>query len=168
MQPTLGDREVTVDYFGRGELLGLHAGELADDEAIAHEDCTLLTVSRSDFDAWLAEHPSASRAIVRTLARACRRTRERLALVTMNGAKARLAALLLDLADRFGVRDSRGVIVDLRLTHREMASLIGATRETVSVAIVELRSEEIVRTEHRRVILLDEPKLRSLAGLDGA
>jgi CRP/FNR family transcriptional regulator len=73
--------------------------------------------------------------------------------------------LFLDLADRFGVRDSRGVIVDVRLTHREMASLIGATRETVSVAIVELRNAGHIATEARRVIVVDERALREIAGV---
>lgn len=166
MQPAGPEREVTVDYHGRGELLGVLADGQHADDAFAHEDLTLLAISATDFQAWMTENAGAATAIVRLVAQSCRRHQQRLALVTMNGAKARLAALLLDLSDRFGVRDSRGVIVDLRLTHREMASLIGATRETVSVAIVELRSDEVVRTEHRRVILLDEDRLRQMAGHD--
>ena len=50
-----------------------------------------------------------------------------------------LASLLLELTEDFGVRDSRGVIINLKLTHKEMAALIGATRETVSFAILEDR-----------------------------
>jgi CRP/FNR family transcriptional regulator len=84
-------------------------------------------------------------------------------LICLHSARARLAGLLLDLADRFGVRDSEGVIVDLRLTHRELAALIGATRETVSVAIVELRDAGLVRTDARRAVLLNVDALREIA-----
>ena len=77
-------------------------------------------------------------------------------------AHARIASLLLDLAKTFGVRDSRGTIVNLKLTHKELAAMIGATRETVSFAIVALRKQGIVETEGKRVILLDESKLRGL------
>ena len=77
-------------------------------------------------------------------------------------AHSRLAALFLDLGDSFGVRDSRGRIVNLKLTHKEIASLIGATRETVSFAILDLRKDELIQTEGKRVILLDETKLRAL------
>ncbi len=160
---TVGEREVTIGYHGRGDLLGLDGGSDRPTDAVAHEDTALLVVSRTDLDAWVVANPSSGPALVAVMSTATCRLQERLALVTMNGAKARLVALLLDLAARFGVRDSRGVIIDLRLTHREMASLIGATRETVSVAIVELRSEKVVRTESRRVILTDEEALRGLA-----
>ena len=79
-------------------------------------------------------------------------------------AHSRLANLFLDLAEDFGVRDSRGVIVNIKLTHKEMASLIGATRETVSFAILDLRKSGLILTESKRVIILDEDGLKELVG----
>jgi CRP/FNR family transcriptional regulator len=67
------------------------------------------------------------------------------------------------LAPEFGVRDSRGVIVNLKLTHREMASLIGATRETVSFAILDMRRDGLIQTESKRVIIADEEALAKVA-----
>lgn len=165
-QVASGGREVTVGYFGRGELVGVHAvggGRARGDCAEVHEDAALLVLSRAAFERWLVECPSAIRPVLDTIAARFTRMQVRLALVSMHGAKARLAGLLLDLSARFGVRDSRGTIIDLRLTHRELAALIGATRETVSVAIVELRKEGVLRTEERRVIVVDEVRLRELA-----
>jgi CRP-like cAMP-binding protein len=51
----------------------------------------------------------------------------------------------------------------LKLTHKELAGLIGATRETVSFAIVDLRRRGLVVTEGKRVVLLDAAALRQLA-----
>ena len=65
------------------------------------------------------------------------------------------------MVDDFGVRDARGTI-NLKLTHREMAYLIGATRETVSFAILDLRKSKLLLTEGRRVILLDLAALKHL------
>jgi CRP/FNR family transcriptional regulator len=70
--------------------------------------------------------------------------------------------MLIELSDTFGVRDGRGTIVNLKLTHKEMAGLIGSTRETVSFAILDLRKSGLLATEGKRVILLDEPALREL------
>ena len=91
------------------------------------------------------------------------RMQGRLALIGLHGARAHLAGLLLELSRSFGVRDSSGVIIDLRLTHRELAALIGATRETVSVAIVEIRNAGLVRTEQRRVVITDLDGLIAMA-----
>lgn len=157
-------RLVTLDCHGRGDLVGLGAMPERTDQAEVHEDATLLALSRRALDDWMCDHPTAAPRVVHAVARFGGRMRARLALLARHGAKARLAGLLVDLASRFGVRDSRGVIIDLRLTHRELASLIGATRETVSVAMVELRNDDIVRTEQRRVIVKDLDALRALLG----
>jgi len=154
--------DVTLDYIGRGELIGVSGTARASD-AVMHEDGTLLCVPRRAFEDWLMTHPSMAPRMMDRAAGRGRRLAERLALVSMHGAKARLSLLLLDLAERFGVRDSRGVIVDVRLTHRELAALIGATRETVSVAIVELRGGGLIATESRRVVVLDPAGLRAVA-----
>lgn len=159
LQRRLGAHEVTLDYIGRGEILGL-GGVAEACEATMHEDGVLLTMDRSDFAEWLQAHPRAIEAAVTQASQDGGRLAQRLALVSMHGARARLALLLLDLATRFGVRDSRGTIIDLRLTHRELAALIGATRETVSVAVVELRQSGLIATEARRAIVLDEEGLR--------
>ncbi|MCA9299295.1 MAG: winged helix-turn-helix domain-containing protein [Phycisphaerales bacterium] len=55
-------------------------------------------------------------------------------------------------------------MVNLRLTHKEMAAWIGATRETVSFAVTDLRREGLIETEGKRVVLLDRPALTRLAG----
>lgn len=163
----LADHTVTLDVVGRGTFIGLPGGP-RDHSAVVHEDGTLLRIRRADLERWLADHPDAALALLQVLGAVGQRMASRLALVSMHGARARLAMLLLDLSQRFGVRDSRGTIVDVRLTHREMASLIGATRETVSVAIVELRKQGIIRTEARRVIVVDESELGRVAGIEVA
>jgi CRP/FNR family cyclic AMP-dependent transcriptional regulator len=163
---TADGRLVTVSYDGRGEVVGLEA--VASDarrreRVVVHEDAALLVVAVDALRAWMGRYPNgAAGLLAAALARGVRLT-DRLALVSMHGAKPRLAALLLELAARFGVRDSRGTIVDLRLTHRELAALIGATRETVSVVIVELRDAKLVSTESRRVVLLDADGLAEVA-----
>jgi CRP-like cAMP-binding protein len=160
------EREVSLGYYGHGALIGAEPGGAAGarvDVAEAHEDATLLVLERPQLDRWLARHTGAIPAVLDAFADAARRMAARLALLGLPGARARLAGLLLDLAQRFGIRDSRGVIVDLRLTHREMAALIGATRETVSVTMVELRRAGLIRTEQRRVIILDEARLLGVA-----
>lgn len=164
LRQRIADHEVTLDVCGRGCLLGLDAGRREHD-AVAHDDTTLIVVRRADFDAWMIEHPEVAPMVLELVGHLGRRMAARLALVSMHGARARLAMLFVDLADRFGVRDSRGIIIDVRLTHREMANLIGATRETVSVAIVELRKDGLINTESRRVIVVDEEALRRVAGL---
>ena len=70
----------------------------------------------------------------------------------------RLERRLEDLARRFGVAVPGGVRIALPLTHEELGSLIGASRESVSRAISTLRAAGRVRSSGRgRITLLMEP-----------
>jgi CRP/FNR family transcriptional regulator len=70
----------------------------------------------------------------------------------------RLTRLLDRLAAEHGKRVEDGILLDVRLTRAEMASLIGSTRETVSVRIASLVREGRVRLQGRFIVLLDPPK----------
>ena len=76
---------------------------------------------------------------------------------------AKLAELLLSLGQEHGVPDERGVVVGLKITHQEMANLIGSTRETVSLTLSQFKRKGLIQTEGRRVILADQEGLRALA-----
>ena len=75
----------------------------------------------------------------------------------------KLAELLLRLGQDYGVDDSRGTLVSLKITHQEMANLIGSTRETVSLTLSQFKRSGLIATEGRRVILSDREGLRALA-----
>jgi CRP/FNR family transcriptional regulator len=110
----------------------------------------------------MMRHAPLAMRMIRLVGERRQRLENRVESLLFKSAHARLAALFLELGDTFGVRDSRGRIVNLKLTHKEIASLIGATRETVSFAILDLRKDGLVLTEGKRVILVDEARMRSL------
>ena len=51
----------------------------------------------------------------------------------------KLAELLVKLAGEYGVDDARGTLVALKITHQELANLIGSTRETVSLTLSQFK-----------------------------
>jgi CRP-like cAMP-binding protein len=77
----------------------------------------------------------------------------------------RLAVTLLDLAAKFGVQDARGTILTLRLTHGDLADLVGASRQKVTEHMNALERQQIILREGRRLILLPH-KLQELLHLD--
>jgi CRP-like cAMP-binding protein len=80
-------------------------------------------------------------------------------------ARTRLARLLLRLADEFGDLESGGVTVGLGITQEEMATLIGATRQTVSVAVREMIRAKLITRRGRSLVIVDRDALRQSAGL---
>lgn len=77
----------------------------------------------------------------------------------------RLAVALLELALKFGVQDARGTILTLRLTHEDLADLIGASRQKVTEHLNELERQQVIMREGRRLILLPH-KLQEIVQSD--
>src|SRR5207249_2813853 len=75
------------------------------------------------------------------------------------GLRERLAAALLELALKFGVKDARGTILSLTLTHGDLAELIGASRQRITEHLSEFERQRLLIRDGRRLIAHPE-KLR--------
>ncbi len=71
----------------------------------------------------------------------------------------RLVHLLLDLAEQFGVHTDDGIRLRVKLSHQDMANLIGSTRETVTVTLGQLRAEGSVECGRRKLTITNPRKL---------
>jgi CRP/FNR family transcriptional regulator len=78
----------------------------------------------------------------------------------------RLARKLVDLAQRFGVKTTRGTMIEARLTQQELADMIGTTRETLAHTIGEFRRQGLLTTAHHRVLIRDAERLLEMADGD--
>lgn len=77
---------------------------------------------------------------------------------------ARLADLLLELADRFGEEPTGDEIrIPHWLTHQELADLVGAHRSTVTTTLNDWIYQGILESSTRSLVVTDPPGLRSLA-----
>ncbi len=164
------ERVVTLGLYARGSVIG-EAALLEPDWRTARRaevaeawgEAAVYRVPAEAVAAAAAVSAPFALALGRLASQRASRLERRLGVLLHRTAEARLAALFLALSDDFGVRDSRGVIIDLRLTHREMAALVGVTRETVSVSMIELRRRELIAVEEKRVVLLQPDALAALA-----
>jgi CRP/FNR family cyclic AMP-dependent transcriptional regulator len=76
---------------------------------------------------------------------------------------AKLAELLLRLSLEYGVDEERGTLLAVKITHQEMANLIGSTRETVSLTLSQFKRRGLIASDGRKVILADRDGLKALA-----
>jgi CRP-like cAMP-binding protein len=74
----------------------------------------------------------------------------------------RLALELLQLAERFGKIDPRGVVIDLNISHEVLAGLVGASRQQVTEYLNEFDREKVISREGRRIIVKRERLRRVL------
>ena len=72
------------------------------------------------------------------------------------GLRERLAGALLEVGTKFGANDSRGVLLTLKLTHEDLADLVGASRQRTTVQLKEFERELALIRDGRRMIIVPE------------
>ncbi len=78
----------------------------------------------------------------------------------------RLVIALIEMGAKFGVRDSRGLILNLPMTQKDLANLLGASRQKVNAYLAELVQLGAVINLRRQIVLVPE-KLFALIGNPG-
>jgi len=77
----------------------------------------------------------------------------------------RVAALLLYLKNHFGEEEATGILLNIKLTRDEMASLIGVAKESLIRCFAEFKDEEILLTDSKLLVVLDVDKLKDILSL---
>lgn len=75
----------------------------------------------------------------------------------------RLAARIVELADRYGEQETDGIVVDSPLSQEELASWAGASRASVAQALQAFRELGWIRTERRKLVVANADALRDRA-----
>jgi len=163
---TRDGKELTLAYRGPGEIFGelcMVDGGPRSEMAEAMENALVTEIPRSEFEKLLETHPRMGLRLVKTLCDRRRELENTVEKLVFHDVNAKLGELLLQLANDYGVDDSRGTLVAVKITHQEMANLIGSTRETVSLTLSQFKRKKLIATEGRKIILTDREGLKALA-----
>lgn len=150
-------RVMILDLLDAGEVFGEMA--LLTEEgteptyAEALEDVEIETYPRFALEGALRGRPGMALGIARLMAARRRRLERRLETQVFQRVPVRLAALLLELAERFGEPGGRGTVLDIPLSQQDLGNLIGASREIVSLTLSEFRRRDLVSMLGRRVVV---------------
>ena len=162
---TRDGKSLTLGYCGPSEMFGetCLVGLAARTEmAEAIENALLAEIDRGDFERALAVHPALAVGVARHVIARRHDLENKLEALVFRDVSAKLAEQLIKLADEYGVDDARGKLVAMKITHQELANLIGSTRETVSLTLSQFKRKRLIVTEGRKVILSDLGALRAL------
>jgi CRP/FNR family transcriptional regulator len=77
---------------------------------------------------------------------------------------ARLTKLLQNLGDRFGETDGSATVLDMRLTHQDLANMIASTREAVSKVMSELQRDGLIEMRNRKIAISARMARNTLGG----
>ena len=116
-------------------------------KAIAATDVRVTVIPRRSFQEILTRFPPVAHNFIRLLSRRLVAVEQGLAGFGHTWSYHRLGRVLLQLGAEHGVETPKGTVIPLRLTHEDLAKLIGTTRETVSTQINKFKRFGLLRRE---------------------
>ena len=121
--------------------------------ALAETDALVSVLPKQTLVRLLLTFPALSMNFIRLLSRRLAKVEMEFAGFGHTWSYHRLAKVLLQLGAEHGVKTPRGILLTLRLTHEELANLIGTTRETVSTQMGRFRRMGVIRKEGKSLLL---------------
>jgi len=150
----------TGEFFGELAVLD---GEPRSANATAMDDVKSLFLPREAFLSFLREYPQVAMKIIEMLSRRLRQTDEMLASIVFFDVYGRVAKKLLELADSHGELTEHGLRINMTLTQKSLAQLVGASRESVNKALKFFRDKGYLTVVDRRLVVKDRRRLEQRA-----
>ncbi|ASI35382.1 cAMP-binding protein (plasmid) [Exiguobacterium sp. N4-1P] len=143
-------KQFTVDVLVGGNTFGETATlSLTDDDiyAEAMTDTCLCIMPTDQFETFIESNPKIAMKLIQVLSNRLKDVYSFSEHLALNDVKYRIVYLLLKLSEKSGTRHKQWQSIDLKLTHTDIAQMIGSTRETTSLILNQLKKEEVLKKE---------------------
>lgn len=157
-------KEVVLWFCAAGEIFGLaevcQGGDGRQVTAQACEPSKVLAVRGEAFQNFLEQNPSAALLVNDVLAHRLRSLGSVIQSLVENDVNERVVQLLARLIANYGRTVANGdVCLDIRITHQDMANMIGTTRQSVTSALNLLRRQGVLEFDANHRILVHDGAL---------
>jgi CRP/FNR family transcriptional regulator, global nitrogen regulator len=148
--------EITVALLRENSVFGvlsLITGQKADRfyHAVAFTPVELLSVPIEQVEKALKENPELSMWMLKGLSTRILQTEMMIETLAHRDMGSRLVSFLLILCRDFGVPESGGITIDLKLSHQAIAEAIGSTRVTVTRLLGDLRQDDMISINKKKI-----------------
>lgn len=157
---------VQISEDGKEQILAIHKkgesfgemslidGKTSPATVIAIEDSVIGLIAKNDFDKYLLSNIKVLKKIISVFSARLREAWLRLKVLSFADAEHRVRAALKLLGEQNGVKDLRGTIISLKLTHKDIAAYASVSRETVTRLLDRfLRDGEIEMLDNKNILL---------------
>lgn len=140
----LNDQELIVEYqlFKDNPHYQFYAKTLT--------DCEMILIRKEQFEDFILTDPEAMNAFVTWLSTGYLKAQMKCQDLIMNGKKGGLYSILIRLCNSYGIKTEEGILIDLPLTHQELANLTFGTREVIQRSLKDLREKKIISYDNQK------------------
>lgn len=158
-------QEATICLLEPGEIFGeVEAMDGAPRETLvqALEPVLVCEIARENFLRFVDRCPTVGIHILKKIGGRLKDIESKFGDLVFHSAPARLAKLLLQLGDSMGERGQGTIRLNVRLTHQNLANLIGTSRETVSALLGQFQRQGLLIQDRRQICLLNTDELANI------
>ena len=158
-------QEATICLLEPGEIFGeVEAMDGTPRETLvqALEPVLVCEITRENFLRFLDRCPAVGIHILKKIGGRLRDIESKFGDLVFQSAPARLAKLLLQLGESMGDREQDRIRLNVRLTHQNLANLIGTSRETVSALLSQFQRQGLLIQDRRQICLLNTDELANI------
>ncbi len=156
-------QEISLTVFGKGDYFGEFAlldGLPRSADATALERVECYTLQRSDFHKALIKNPKIAIQVLEVISKRLRNADAMIEDIIFLDVYGRVAKKLLELADAHGKKVDDGILIDMRLTQQELASMVGASRESVNKVLGYFTDKKYISTDKHRITIHSTTNLK--------
>jgi CRP-like cAMP-binding protein len=160
-------REITLAYWHPGNFVGgpeVFGSGVHQWSGVATSNCSMVQLPGKELRSLVVEVPNLAIGLIEglTFKGKCYS-----ALAQMLGTRSiteRLAHLLLHLVELYGVKDAEGVLIGAAFTHADLAHMVGATRQWVTISLKRMQEKDVVISRKSRIIVRRLDVLKEMKG----
>lgn len=156
-------KEVVKAILTTGELFGelALAGEekRSDFAQVMDDNTTICPLSIDELKELMKEDKELSFRLLKLVGLRLMRVERKLELLVFKDARTRIVEFLKDAAAWKGKKVGFETMIPTRLTHKDIASLTGTSRQTVTTILNELKDQNLIYFDRRKILIRDLAKL---------
>lgn len=154
--------EVVTSILTTGEIFGelaVAGEEKRRDFAQAIEDVTICPLTTEELKDLMYENKELSFKILKLIGLRLMKLERKLELLVFKDARTRIVEFLRDAASWKGVKVGTETMIQTRLTHQDIGSLTGTSRQTVTTILNELKEKNLINFNRKQILIRDLDKL---------
>ena len=142
------------DFFG--ELSLFSSDEIYNFNVYAISDVKICTLTKQDMDKIIMSNPEISIKLLQVISKRLAQTENLAQNLATNDAEIRVAFMLLEFGEKYGVATNQGLQINLPINREEMANYVGVTRETISRKLSIFEESGIISLKGNKVVIIKQ------------
>lgn len=157
---------VLLDMLQPGDFFGNPAAgsqDVYNETAVTQTTACILSIRFDDFRTIMNDFPSVAMSVLEITTNRLNDSRQRIRDLSTLPVKNCIAHILANLASKFGEEDSRGLLIQLPLSRKDIAGMAGTSTETASRIMSRFQKDDLIISGRQWVVITDKLELARIA-----